>query len=104
MTGREADIVEGLRHHVAEAETDAVPARSLWRCVPVSELREAADIIERLSQENEGLRTAADELRETLTDLVNAVNGAGPLCIPDAMSSAVEVLRAADSVPVQTEK
>jgi hypothetical protein len=64
MTGREADIVERLRHHVAEAETDAVPARSLWRCVPVSELREAADIIERLSQENDGLRTALAKIRD----------------------------------------
>jgi hypothetical protein len=100
MTGREADIVERLRHHVAEAETDAVPARSLWRCVPVSELREAADIIERLSQENEGLRTALAECVPFAAAFQSEHKSDRTLGIV----TRAEALLAAAPVPVQTEK
>lgn len=61
MTDADREIVERLRSHAPVA---GYPVS--WRLVKAHELQEAADLISRLSQENEGLRTCGQHGIELL--------------------------------------
>jgi hypothetical protein len=79
MNGREADIVERLRESVRaeyEQTEERDQAAYMLGHIALGDVRiEAADLIERLSQENEGLRTALTKLRLTARLLLQNAEG-----------------------------
>jgi hypothetical protein len=90
MTSREADIVERLRAYVSDRLPGDIPPGPM-QVVERADLTTAADLIERLSQENEGLRTAQQtnaKLANTLMEMAARLSVNSPLgwCRPDCVT------------------